>query len=104
MQFSIAQPRFDQFNVLLGRRDALLRFLLEGMKHVDDACKPYGINGPVRIAVEILDQLKHSTTAESSERLCRYWLPAFLHLVQGEADTVLHLGRESPQVFSNSSR
>ena len=56
MQFSIAQPRFDQFNIMLRGGDAFFRLLLEGVKHVHDAGKPYGINSPVRIAVEIIDQ------------------------------------------------
>ena len=65
MQFSVTQPRLDQFDVLLWCGDAFLRLLLEGMKHLDDAGKPYGINGSVRVTVEILDQLKHRTTAKS---------------------------------------
>ena len=66
MQFGIAQPRFDQFDVLLWRGDAFLRLLLEGMKHVHNASKPYRINGPIRIAVEILDQFQYRTAAKSS--------------------------------------
>ena len=73
--------------------------LLEGMKHVHDASKPYRINGPIRIAVEIVDQLQYRTTAKSSQRFRRYRFAALLHRIQGEADTVLHLGGEAPQVF-----
>jgi hypothetical protein len=55
MQFSVTQPRLDQFDVLLWRGDALLRLLLEGVKYIYDAGKPYGVNRAVRIAVEILN-------------------------------------------------
>jgi hypothetical protein len=100
MLLSITQARFDKFNVLLGRSDALLRFLLESVQHIHHSGKTHGINGPVGVAVEIIDQLQDGTPAESLQRLCSYRLLASLHLVQGVPHAVLHLGRESLQVLT----
>lgn len=99
MQFSIAQPRFDQLNVMLRRGDAFFRLLLEGMEHVHGASKPYGINSSVRIAVEIIDELQYRTTTKSSQRFCCCRLSAPLYLVQGKADAIPHLGWEAPEIL-----
>lgn len=99
MQFSIAQPRFDQLNIMLRRGDAFLGLLLEGMKHVHDASEPDGINSPVCITVEIIDELQYRTTTKPSKRFCCSRLSALLYRVQGKADTILHLGREVAEVL-----
>ena len=60
MLLSITQARSDKFNVLLEGGDALLRFLLESVQHIHHSGKTHGINGPVGVAVEIIDQLQDS--------------------------------------------
>ena len=99
MQFSIAQPRFDQLNVMLRRGDAFFRLLLEGVEHVHGASKLYGINSPVRITIEIIDELQYRTTTKSSHGSSCCRLSAPLYLVQGKANTIPHLGREAPEIL-----
>jgi hypothetical protein len=65
MLLSIPQARFDKFNVLLGRGDALFRFLLESVQHIHHSGKTHGVNGPVGVAVEIIDQFQDTAPAES---------------------------------------
>ncbi len=60
MLLSITQARSDKFNVLLEGGDALLRFLLESVQHIHRSGRTHGINGPVGVAVEIIDQLQDS--------------------------------------------
>jgi hypothetical protein len=100
MLLGITQARFDKFNVLLRGGDALLRFLLESVQHVHHAGKTHGINGPVGVAVEIIDQLQDSTPAKSLQRLCGYRFLTFLHLMQGVSHAVLHLCRKSLQILT----
>jgi hypothetical protein len=78
MQLSITQARFDKFDVLTRSSDALFRFLLKSVQNVHDAGKTHGVNGPVGVAVEIVDQFENRTTAESLQRLGSYWLVPFL--------------------------
>ena len=44
----------DQFNVSLRSGNPARRFLLKSVQDVQDALKSYGVDGPVRIAVEIV--------------------------------------------------
>lgn len=61
--------------------------------------KTHGVNGPVGIAVEIINQLQDSAAAESFQRLRRDRFITVLNLAQSVTHAVLHLGRESLQVF-----
>lgn len=61
MQFRIAQARSYKFNLVLRRGDALFCFLLECVQDVNHTGKSNGVNGPVRVAVEILDQFQDGT-------------------------------------------
>jgi hypothetical protein len=68
---SITRAQFDKLNVLLGSGDALLRLLLESVQHIHHSGKTHGINGPVGVAVEIIDQLQDSTVGRIGARRVR---------------------------------
>src|SRR6266478_5281831 len=55
----------DKLDFLLRGRHALLRFLLESMKHEDRPGEFYGIDGSIGIALVILDDFQDSGAAES---------------------------------------
>ena len=74
-------------------------FFLKGVQHIHHTGKTHGLNGPVGVAVEIVDQFQNSTAAESFQRLCSYWLIPLLHLVQRVPNAILVPGRESFQVL-----
>jgi hypothetical protein len=68
------------------------------------ACSTYtmptkrGINRPVGVAVEVIDQFQNGTAAKSFQRLRDKGLVTILNLTQGKAHAIPHLGRESLQV------
>jgi hypothetical protein len=72
-------PR-DQRDFLLGRGNPSLRLLLKSMKHIDHSREAHGVNGPVGVTVEVFDDLQHTASAESLERLRRDGLAAELRL------------------------
>jgi hypothetical protein len=68
MQFSILQARLDQLDVSLRGGDASLCLLLESVQHVHHADEAHGINRPVGVAVEVIDQFQNGTAAKSLRR------------------------------------
>ena len=50
----VLQALSDQFNVSLRGRNPARRFLLKDVQDVQDVLKTHGVDGPIRIAVEII--------------------------------------------------
>jgi hypothetical protein len=63
MRFSITQARFNKVDVLPWSSDALFCLLLKSVQNVHHTGKTHGVNGPVGIAVEIVDQFQNPFSA-----------------------------------------
>src|SRR5829696_4874354 len=50
----------DHLKLMLWGRDALLGFLLKGMKDIEDARQAHGVYSPVGVAVEIVDDFQRT--------------------------------------------
>src|SRR5688500_13282554 len=59
----------DHFDIRLRRFDALLRFLLKGMQHIENPRKAHGVDSPVSVALMSFHHLQHATTAKSLQGL-----------------------------------
>jgi hypothetical protein len=70
IHFGGSKPPFDHFQFDLRRRYAPLRFLLEGVQNVDGGVETNGLDGAIRVTVEIIDEL-NSAASEPLERLRR---------------------------------
>jgi hypothetical protein len=51
------QSAFDQIDVRLGSLDPRLRFLLEGVQHMNAVSDPHGVNGAIGVAAMVIDKL-----------------------------------------------
>jgi hypothetical protein len=93
------QPLPD--DVHLGRRrlDALLRFLLEGVEHVDGTGKLHRVDGPIRVPVVVLDHFEHPRPTEALPDLRIPMLAAELGLPEGKAHRLANFPRELSQVI-----
>jgi hypothetical protein len=67
MHLCVTQARLYELNLVLRGGDAFFRFLLESVQDIHDVGKAHGVNGPIGVAVEVLDQLKDSTTTKTAE-------------------------------------
>src|SRR5437764_6346037 len=52
------QSSFDQVDIQLGGLDALGRFFLKGVKHVDDLLEAHEVDRPVSLSVMVFDQFE----------------------------------------------
>lgn len=77
----------------------MLGFFLEGVQHVDDPGEADGVNGPIRVAVEVIHDFDDASSAESLERLREGRLEAQLRIPQRAADLATNFLRETPQVL-----
>jgi hypothetical protein len=77
----------NQVHVGFGCFHAVCRFLLEAVQDIHGIAKPNGIDRPVRVAPEILDNLKNAGASEAFERLGLLVLPAFLGKMESVAKT-----------------
>ena len=66
------------------------------MKDINNSGKANGIDRPLRIAVFIVDNLKHATAAKSLQRLGTRMLIAILRVVDRKAHDSANFVRESP--------
>jgi hypothetical protein len=64
------EPCADQFDFLLRRGDAALRFLLERVQYINLGSKPNGVDRAVGVAPMVFDQFKNPCPAESLSRRC----------------------------------
>jgi hypothetical protein len=79
MHLCVTQARLYELNLVLRGGDAFFRFVLESVQDIRDVGKAHGVNGPIGVAVEALDQLKDSTkprsalAANGSSPCCTCW-------------------------------
>jgi hypothetical protein len=65
----VSQALFDQFNVSLRGGDPTRRFLLKSVQDVQDALKAHGVDGSIRIAVEVISDFEDpAKTLEGASR------------------------------------
>ena len=65
----LSKPNLDPFNVASGRFDSLRGFLLKDVEHVDRLFEFHGVDRPVGIAIEALDDLEDACSTEAMQRL-----------------------------------
>src|SRR4051794_37830112 len=87
----------DQFNVSLRCRNPACRFLLKSVQNVQDTLKAHRVDGPVRIAVEIVVDFKDS--AKTLQGFRATWMVPKLRFKKGLTDLAANGRRECPQVF-----
>ena len=80
----VLQALPDQLNVSLRSGNPARRFLLKGVQDVQDALKAHGIDGPIRIAVEIIADFEDS--AKTLEGLRVAWMIPELRFKKGLPD------------------
>ena len=73
------------------------------MKDIDRAGKANGIDGPVCIAVFIVDHLQHTSTAKALQCLGTRMFISVLRVVDRKTHDAANLVRERPQVVSRRS-
>src|SRR5205807_2229717 len=56
---------FDQFQIRFRRGDAMLGFFLEGVQHVHDSREANGVDGAIRLTIEIVHDLQNTGAAKS---------------------------------------
>jgi len=79
------EPRPDDLDLALRRLYPPPRLLLEGMKDIDRARKADRVDGPIRIAVLIVDHLQDAPAAKTLERLGARMLAAVLRVIDRKA-------------------
>jgi hypothetical protein len=87
----------DQFNVSLRSGNPARRFLLESVQDVQDALKSHGVDGPVRIAVEIVADFEDP--AKTLEGFRVTWMVPKLRFKKGLPDLAANGRRECLQVL-----
>jgi len=88
----------DHLDVMLTRLDTAPGFLLKGVKHVDAPGKSHRIDGPIRVALEVVHDLQDASASKPFEGLGAGMLLSELGKIQGEAHHSLHLRRKLLQV------
>jgi hypothetical protein len=95
----ILEPSLDDIDVLLWRRDAACRLLLECVQDVDNAGKRRGVNSPVGISPVRIGDLEHTGATKPLEGFrIRVLLPV-LRQPQCVTENVLDLLRKTPQLI-----
>lgn len=97
------QPRLDDVDLMLRRLDPLPGFLLEGMKDIDQSGKANGVDGPICIAVIIIDHLQYASAAKALESLGTRMLIAVLCIVDRKTHDAANLVWERPQIVPGRS-
>src|SRR5690349_1876153 len=99
----VLEPLFHQVNVALGCLYSFFRFLLEGMERIDHSGKAHGINGSVRISIEVLNHLDDRCTMESLKRLRLRMSTADLRHMKGVADDGLNPIRKFRKIIERAT-
>ena len=94
------QPQPHHVDVLPRRFAATSRLLLEAVQDVDRSKKPDSVDGAVRIAVKIIDNLQHAAATETFQRLRIRMFFAVLCDVDGNAHDAASVIWKSPQIVS----
>src|SRR4051794_33122670 len=98
--FGPLQARLDQVDIPLRSCDAFLRFLLKGMQDVDNAGESDGVDGAVRVAVEVIDDLEDTPATKSFECLGGWVLVPVLSVVDRLPHHPADILRKLTQVVS----
>jgi len=93
----ILQALPDQFNVSLRRGNPTRRFLLKGVQDVQHARKAHGVDGPIRIAVEIIADFENP--AKTLQGLRVVWMIPELRFKKGLPDLATNSRRKRLQFF-----
>ena len=101
--FSQLQPSFNKLDLAFGRLDAPLGLLLKGVQHVYGIDELHRVNRLVRIGLKVIHYLQDTGARETLQRFRGSGRQSPLCLVESEADLVLHLLREAPQVFQRGA-
>src|SRR5215203_1840574 len=85
----------DHLKLMLWGRDALLGFLLKGMKDIQDAREAHGVYGSIGVAVEIVDDFQHAPPTKPFQGLGGRVLAAQFRVVDRLADHTADLVRKT---------
>ncbi len=96
--FGPFEARLNQVDLGLRRLDPRLRFFLENVQNVDAASESNGIDSPIRIPVEIINNLKNSRPVKPSKGLRVAVLSSLLRHVKRKAYRILDFFREGRKV------
>src|SRR5258708_30182822 len=88
----ISQTAPYEIDVTFWRRNAF-GFLLKSVQHIDGFFETHCVNGPISIAIVILDEFQNAAS-KTFERLCRRRMLPCLCQEQLKAQIVLHLSRK----------
>jgi hypothetical protein len=77
----------------------MLGLLLEGVEHVDDFGEADSVDGSVRIAVEVIDDLQYASAPKSLEPFGEGSLETQLRIPKRSADVPPDFFRETPKIF-----
>src|SRR5436305_4672995 len=77
----------------------MLGLLLEGVQHVHDAREANGIDGAIRVTVEIIHDLQHASSAESLERFGVGCLATNLRVPERATDSPADFLWKAPQIL-----
>jgi hypothetical protein len=69
MSFCGFQAQSHHFDIVPGSLSTLLRLLLKAVKDIDGGRESHRINGPVGVAIKVIDCFQNAPTAETFERL-----------------------------------
>ena len=101
---SFRQTLPDQFHVPLRGGDATLRFLLEGMQHVNAFRKTDRVHGPARVSAMVRNDLDDGASAKPAHGLRRRIGFTLLRSVESSADVAADLiGENSARKFAQVS-
>jgi hypothetical protein len=93
----VLQALSDQFNVSLRGGNPARRFLLKYVQDVQDALKSHGVDGPIRIAVEVIADFEDP--AKTLEGLGVMGMIPELRFKKGLSDLAANSRRERLQVL-----
>lgn len=94
------ETRPDQRDLVSWGGNALLRFLLKRMEHVNDPKKLDRIDDAVGIAIEVVDDFEHATATKSLQGLGGGMLGTALSIVDRLAHDPANLRRKDPQIIA----
>jgi hypothetical protein len=94
----VCQPATDQIDLARWRGDAPLRFLLEGVEHIDRLTELRGVHGPVGVRVMEIDDFHHTDATKASQGFCRGICLAALRCIESFAHVAAYVLREASQI------
>src|SRR3954471_12623160 len=90
----------DQLDIVFGRLGSPLRFLLEGMQHVDRMLEPDRVDASISVPLEVLYDLDTVTSAEALQDFGARRPLALLGQVKGMPHVLPRLLRKRDQILA----